>query len=738
MDPLSPKRPGDTPEPPRSKKRAKYTQVACNECKRRKLKCSGDSVCTRCARDEVECIYSGNAPALNHVGYAPEETKDDGLSTRFRSVDSQIQSLQREMRAMAARMRQIESSSVAGSAAPSVIPTSGSTVSSASNTAGLQRIMNRPQSPSFVGPTSAEFGLTGRQKSTDDSDGDDLASTAAASPAPASDTEAMSADPLGCLGLTEALRLVTVYENTVGLMYPCVDLDSVRAYVAEYYRTEGRPGPNSPATMDQDWFFARDVEVLKVILATALLAESHGRSERAAFLADSVEDRFAGRVKIAEVDMKELLILTLLSIFHSYRDDEVISWRTIGMAVRGSMQLGLHCQETWQQTGGVFPGELQWTWASRLFWCIYVLDRKWSFGTGLPFAIQDSDMDTNLPEPGTSTPYLTCMINYARLSTKIWGLVVGWRSRPRSATSDYCSYLDFQVQQWIQSIPRELRFDPSQRKSDTDPQADNMMMLQVLLALQANQLRILVYRQNLLTNESIETNVSGATTAVEIAKSTVHMLDFFSRVSDIYFQRPEPFNYFLISALAALFLAVLHSPSRFSQLCRPEFYAAVDMVRKSSTRARTSRRLQKIIRSLKLIRLNLPGRSARGSQNPTNRRGSHIGHRNVDSAPPTMVTAFDTPSSQTHYRPPPTSGTSTPQVPSSMWSFSPPRTVPDTSTRQDTTCEDLTSFFEMAGGLYFDPRVGEHEDLITDTVGEGFDAFNAEDEALTRVMAGLL
>ncbi|KAI9044829.1 transcription factor domain-containing protein [Aspergillus affinis] len=737
MDTLSPKRSGDgTPEPPRSKKRAKYTQVACNECKRRKLKCSGDAVCTRCARDDVECIYTGNAHAANHVAY-PVEEKNDGLSTLFRSVDSQIQSLHREMRAMAARVRHIESSSAAGSTAPSAIPTSGSTVSSSSNNAGLQRIMNRPQSPSYVGPTSAEFGLTARQKSVDDSDGDELASTAAASPAPPSDTEAMSADSLGCLGLTEALRLVTVYENTVGLMYPCVDLDSVRVYVAEYYRTEGRPGPTSPVTMDQDWFFARDVEVLKVILATALLAESHGRSERAAFLADSVEDRFATRVKIAEVDMKELLILTLLSIFHSYRDDEVISWRLIGMAVRGSMQLGLHCQETWLQTGGVFPGELQWTWASRLFWCIYVLDRKWSFGTGLPFAIQDSDMDTNLPEPGTSTPYLTCMITYARLSTKIWGLVVGWRSRPRSATSDYCSYLDFQVQQWIQSIPRELRFDPSQRISDTDPQADNMMMLQVLLALQANQLRILVYRQNLLTNESIETNVSGATTAVETAKSSIHMLDLFSRVSDIYFQRPEPFNYFLISALAALFLAVLHSPSRFSQVCRPEFYAAVDMVRKSSTRARTSRRLQKIIRSLKVIRLNLPGQSARRTQNHANRRESHISQRNVDSTPLTMVSPFDTPTSQPQHRQPPASRTSTPQFPS-MWSFSLQPTAPDHSTRQDTTCEDLTSFFEMAGGLYFDPRAGGHEDLVAETGGEGLDAFHAEDEALTRVMAGLL
>lgn len=153
------------------------------------------------------------------------------------------------------------------------------------------------------------------------------------------------------------------------------------------------------------------------------------------------------------------------------------------MAVRGSTELGLHRQETWQKTGGVFPGELEWTWASRLFWCIYVLDRKCAFGTGLPFAIQDSDIDTNLPEPGHSTPYLTCMISHARLSTKIWGLIVGWPNRSQAATSDGCAYLDAQVQQWIHSIPRELRFDPTWRSPAGSEQTDRAMMLQVLLAL---------------------------------------------------------------------------------------------------------------------------------------------------------------------------------------------------------------------------------------------------------------
>jgi hypothetical protein len=167
--------------------------------------------------------------------------------------------------------------------------------------------MNPPKSPWYVGPTSAEFGLASRRQPSDDSEVGDASSSTV--PSPAGSAALAAGDPLRSLGREEAHRLVQVYENAVGLMYPCVDLESMRKYISDFYQI-GCPEP--PAPTDHDWFFARDTEVLKIILATALLAESHGRSERAAQLADSVEDKFASRLKIAEVDMKELLILTLL------------------------------------------------------------------------------------------------------------------------------------------------------------------------------------------------------------------------------------------------------------------------------------------------------------------------------------------------------------------------------------------------------------------------------------------
>ncbi|KAA8641335.1 uncharacterized protein ATNIH1004_002003 [Aspergillus tanneri] len=241
---------------------------------------------------------------------------------------------------------------------------------------------------------------------------------------------------------------------------------------------------------------------------------------------------------------------------------------------------------------------------------------------------------------------------------------------------DYCSYLDFQVQQWIQSIPRELRFDPSERGSGSAPQTDNVMMLQVLLALQANQLRILVYRQNLLSGESIETNVSGASVAVETAKSTVHMLDYFSRISRSISSVQSRSITSLFLALAALFLAVLHAPSQFSQ---------------------------KIIRSLKLIRLNLPpGRDVPCHQRE---RKHSQQHRIAQSASLPTATPSANPVSQPNQQQQnPASATPTPAGSGISLVLLPAPTMTDDHARNDNSCEDLTSFFELAGGLYFDPR----------------------------------
>ena len=78
------------------------------------------------------------------------------------------------------------------------------------------------------------------------------------------------------------------------------------------------------------------------------------------------------------------------------QDEEVQAYRILGLASRQCLEIGLHRRQTLLK---VIPDEEDRSWAIKLFWSIYVLDRRWSFGTGMPFALQDADIDPNLPEP---------------------------------------------------------------------------------------------------------------------------------------------------------------------------------------------------------------------------------------------------------------------------------------------------------------------------------------------------
>lgn len=59
-----------------------------------------------------------------------------------------------------------------------------------------------------------------------------------------------------------------------------------------------------------------------------------------------------------------------------------------------AVEIGLHRRDILDEK---FPDPHKREWAVRLFWSIYVLDRRWSFGTGMPFALQDFDIDPKLP-----------------------------------------------------------------------------------------------------------------------------------------------------------------------------------------------------------------------------------------------------------------------------------------------------------------------------------------------------
>lgn len=84
------------------------------------------------------------------------------------------------------------------------------------------------------------------------------------------------------------------------------------------------------------------------------------------------------------------------SIYYFHCDDELLAWRTIGIAAREALEMGLHRRKSLFDN---FKDPDTRRLATRVFWCVYVLDRRWSFGTSLSFALSDRDIDAGLPEP---------------------------------------------------------------------------------------------------------------------------------------------------------------------------------------------------------------------------------------------------------------------------------------------------------------------------------------------------
>ncbi len=60
------------------------------------------------------------------------------------------------------------------------------------------------------------------------------------------------------------------------------------------------------------------------------------------------------------------------------------------------IELGLHRHESYCT---MFDSEEERSWATNLFWAVLVLDRQWSFSSGVPCALQDTDIDPLLPKP---------------------------------------------------------------------------------------------------------------------------------------------------------------------------------------------------------------------------------------------------------------------------------------------------------------------------------------------------
>jgi hypothetical protein len=248
--------------------------------------------------------------------------------------------------------------------------------------------------------------------------------------------------------------------------------------------------------------------------------------------------------------------------------------------------------------------------AAQVFWVVFELDRRWSFGTSLPFALDERDIDPRLPEPGTEHPYLRAMIAYAKLCSKVWEALPPYGSSLHLIPKETEDYLDFIAQNWLQSLPQDLQFKHTRLGLAARVQPRQLHRMRTILYLRGNYVRLLVHRHHVLAPQNVIENEGSAQLVVDIAQDSIQVLVNLHETSDIYLREQSIYHYYLLSAMAVVLLAVCHSPTQFADSCRASFLSAVALVKGFSRDSTASRRLWKSIRGLLPVFKSLSARSA--------------------------------------------------------------------------------------------------------------------------------
>jgi hypothetical protein len=228
------------------------------------------------------------------------------------------------------------------------------------------------------------------------------------------------------------------------------------------------------------------------------------------------------------------------------------------------------------------------------------------------------------------------MTRYSQIGSRVWRSVANGESLQNHLSREEIEYLDYQVLQWHRQLPEVLKYvHPSSGRvspAPTNSYERAMSRLRIILYLRANQMRILIYRPVLHTATNISEHLNFASTVVDIAKDTITVLTHTNRTSEIYRTQQVMFNYFLVSALAVLFLAVSHAPAQFNDHCRDEFNMAIELVRNLSAGSYVTKRLWKTIKVLKQLAPKVGLHIRNDNHNGDHQHHRH--HRMIDSADP--------------------------------------------------------------------------------------------------------
>ncbi|KAL4953962.1 fungal-specific transcription factor domain-containing protein [Aspergillus filifer] len=268
--------------------------------------------------------------------------------------------------------------------------------------------------------------------------------------------------------------------------------------------------------------------------------------------------------------------------------------KVMAILISHAHQLGLHREKVLSQIP-VIEREMH----RRLWWCIYILDRQVALETGLPFTIQDMNVDTGFPlgrsdnwvsrhrkasgtsdaiqldidgelssHASTSVAYLVCMARYSKVIGKVWEALY---KAHRSNKTDSCfdglthEYLGHLISSAEQQTPRELVYDPdNSRAGKTVDLKWSQVKQRTLLHMRWTFLRLCIRRPMLklsYSSSEFTSAIDGIKNELQCMKLAQSIFQQFQAFYDQYSRFEFPFPHYLARTTMISLGLIMKNPS---------------------------------------------------------------------------------------------------------------------------------------------------------------------------------
>ncbi|KAK5989529.1 hypothetical protein PT974_11056 [Cladobotryum mycophilum] len=291
-----------------------------------------------------------------------------------------------------------------------------------------------------------------------------------------------------------------------------------------------------------------------------------------------------------DVDIADLSVCILVCIYFFLTDRETLAWRGIGNVLRLLVEQSSRNSNAQSPQ----PQNRDPLRADKFFWTVFTLDRRWSFGTGLPFSVHDTEIDRHplLAEDSPSSAYLKNMITYCRIASDVRKWLLESTSSLASSFDSTRDFLDFRVEQWRRNLPAGLHFKGVDDMFQPAKENRGDYRIRLTLHLRANQMRIIIHRKSAVRTGTNGFDSSTINMLADITHDTIRILVRLAHDTDIYQAQHKTFNHFLETALSSLLLILGSISDDTSRaLCMKGAYDALDLIQQLSTKSPISQRL---------------------------------------------------------------------------------------------------------------------------------------------------